>query len=173
MFVFIIVSGIAAFMYKDGKHSEKSCNIMSGEILLLLSLMLDGFLGAIEERMRTEHETQSLHMMLNLNFWASIFSVITILSSGELMKFIQFSQRHPNVLLHVLNLGAAGAFGQYFIFLIIAEFGPLTCSIVTTTRKFFTILGSVILFGNSLLLRQWIAAIFVFLGLFLDSIYGM
>lgn len=54
----------------------------------------------------------------------------------------------------------------------VANFGPLTCSIITTTRKFFTILGSVLLFGNSLIARQWLGVVFVFAGLTLDSIYG-
>lgn len=54
----------------------------------------------------------------------------------------------------------------------VANFGPLTCSIITTTRKFFTILASVLLFGNSLITRQWLGVFLVFAGLTLDSIYG-
>ena len=76
----------------------------------------------------------------------------------------------------------------------ISEFGPLPCSIITTTRKCFTVLASVIFFGNSLSGQQWIGAALVFtgkkwiisflkdvyyilqnffnLGLFLDSNYG-
>lgn len=46
----------------------------------------------------------------------------------------------------------------------VVSFGPLTCSIVTTTRKFFTILGSVILFGNVMTSLQWIGTVLVFLG---------
>lgn len=53
---------------------------------------------------------------------------------------------------------------QTFIFLTVVNFGPLTCSIVTTTRKFFTILGSVILFGNAMSVMQWVGTILVFLG---------
>ncbi len=61
---------------------------------------------------------------------------------------------------------------QVFIFTTITNFGPLTCSIFTTTRKFFTILGSVIFFGNSLLTRQWIGVVLVFMGLGLDIYFG-
>lgn len=46
----------------------------------------------------------------------------------------------------------------------VVYFGPLTCSIITTTRKFFTILGSVILFGNVMTTLQWVGTILVFLG---------
>lgn len=46
----------------------------------------------------------------------------------------------------------------------VVSFGPLTCSIVTTTRKFFTILGSVLLFGNVMMSLQWVGTVLVFLG---------
>ena len=46
----------------------------------------------------------------------------------------------------------------------ISEFGPLPCSIITTTRKCFTVLASVIFFGNSLSGQQWIGAALVFTG---------
>jgi len=54
----------------------------------------------------------------------------------------------------------------------ITNFGPLTCSIITTTRKFFTILGSVFLFNHPMSLNQWLGTILVFIGLTLESIYG-
>ena len=55
---------------------------------------------------------------------------------------------------------------------IFSEFGPLPCSIVTTTRKFFTVLASVVFFGNSLITRQWFGVALVFAGLFLDGAFG-
>lgn len=46
----------------------------------------------------------------------------------------------------------------------VVYFGPLTCSIITTTRKFFTILASVILFANPISTMQWVGTVLVFLG---------
>lgn len=48
----------------------------------------------------------------------------------------------------------------------VVYFGPLTCSIITTTRKFFTILASVILFANPISSMQWVGTVLVFLGKF-------
>lgn len=53
---------------------------------------------------------------------------------------------------------------QSFIFMTVVYFGPLTCSIITTTRKFFTILASVILFANPISTMQWVGTVLVFLG---------
>ncbi|XP_043286949.1 solute carrier family 35 member B1 [Venturia canescens] len=174
LFVLLIVIGVIVFMYKDGKSSAKQSDgqIGIGEFLLLLSLTMDGLTSAVQERMRGEHKTKSGHMMVNMNLWSIIFSGAVILVSGELLEFVRFLQRHPNTLWDIMTFSLAGALGQYFIFLTVADFGPLPCSIMTTTRKFFTVLGSVLLFGNNLLPRQWIGTIIVFTGLLLDALYG-
>ncbi|KAK0177939.1 hypothetical protein PV328_001933 [Microctonus aethiopoides] len=172
-FVFLIVLGVVTFMFKDGKTSTKQSEQMGfGELLLILSLIMDGLTSAVQERMRAEHKSKSGHMMLNMNFWSMIFSGIVIALSGELLEFIKFLQRHPTSLWHISTFSMAGALGQFFIFLTVAEFGPLPCSIITTTRKFFTVLASVLLFGNTLLIRQWLGTFIVFSGLFLDAAYG-
>nr|XP_050850481.1 solute carrier family 35 member B1 isoform X2 [Vespula vulgaris] len=173
VFIFLIVIGVALFMYKDGSTSKQiEGQTWFGELLLLLSLTMDGLTSAVQERMRAEHKSKSGHMMLNMNQWSVVFSGIVILISGELFEFIKFLQRYPSTIWHISTFSLAGAFGQYFIFLTVAEFGPLPCSIITTTRKFFTVLGSILIFGNSLLPRQWISTLIVFVGLFLDSMYG-
>ncbi|XP_069671309.1 solute carrier family 35 member B1 [Periplaneta americana] len=172
IFVLLIVVGVAIFMFKDGKSSEGDSTLGFGELLLILSLIMDGLTGAIQERMRSEYQTKSGHMMLSMNFWSIIYLGVAILVTGEGVMFASFVQRHPNVVWQLLSFSIASALGQFFIFLTVSDFGPLPCSIITTTRKFFTVLGSVLLFGNMLLPRQWFATVVVFAGLFLDSMYG-
>ncbi|RMX57542.1 hypothetical protein pdam_00005749 [Pocillopora damicornis] len=173
--VFLIVCGVALFMYKENKKqvsNDSGSWIGFGELLLLVSLTCDGLTGAVQDRMRAEHHVQSHHMMFNMNLWSIGILAITLLTSGEVFQFIAFCQRYPYVLLHIFTFSLASAIGQNFIFMTVANFGPLTCSIITTTRKFFTILASVLLFGNSLITRQWLGVFLVFAGLTLDSIYG-
>ncbi|XP_012280840.1 solute carrier family 35 member B1 [Orussus abietinus] len=174
VFIILIVTGVILFMFKDNKPTVKQTDdqVGFGECLLILSLLMDGITCAIQDRMRAEYKTKSGHMMINMNMWSVLFTGVAIIVSGELLAFIQFLQRHPNCLWHILSFSIAGALGQHFIFLTIAEFGPLTCAVVTTTRKFFTVLGSVLLFGNTLLPRQWIGTVIVFTGLALDALYG-
>lgn len=171
-FVLMIVAGVAMFMYKDGESGEGSSVLGFGEFLLVLSLVMDGLTGAIQERMRSEYKTKSGHMMLSMNLWSTIYLGVAIIVTGEGLMFVNFVQRHPSLVWQLITFSLASALGQFFIFLTVSDFGPLPCSIITTTRKFFTVLGSVILFGNSLLYRQWFATSIVFIGLFLDSMYG-
>lgn len=173
-FVSLVVIGIVLFMYKDGSPTKKQAESQTGfgVLLLLLSLMMDGLISAVQERMKAEHSTKSGHMMLNMNGWSVIFSGIVIIASGELFQCIQFLHRYPSTVWHISTFSIAGAFGQYFIFLTVTEFGPLPCSIITTTRKFFTVLGSILIFGNTLTFKQWLGTFIVFSGLFLDAMYG-
>ena len=73
---------------------------------------------------------------------------------------------------HIVSMTTCACVLQHFIFMTISTFGPLTCSIITTTRKFFTILSSVILFQHPITLLQWFGTTLVFAGLMLDTIFG-
>ncbi|KAJ2954528.1 hypothetical protein O0L34_g2812 [Tuta absoluta] len=173
LFVFLIVVGVVLFMYKDGKKgTTESQGFGIGEVLLILSLIMDGLTGAVQERIKAESSPTAYAMMLNTNRWSTLIVSVGVLLSGEIFKFLSFVTLYPEVIVYIVALALMGALGQLFIFYMVSEFGPLPCSVVTTTRKFFTVLGSVIFFGNVLLGRQWIGAVFVFTGLFLDIFYS-
>ncbi|NXF11759.1 S35B1 protein, partial [Smithornis capensis] len=114
----------------------------------LLSLTLDGLTGVSQDHMRAHYQTGSNHMMLNVNLWSTLF-----LGAGSCQP-------------------GCVCCPQSFIFMTVVYFGPLTCSIITTTRKFFTILASVVLFANPISSVQWVGTILVFLGLGLDAKFG-
>ncbi|XP_018093537.1 solute carrier family 35 member B1 [Xenopus laevis] len=172
--VLLIVLGVALFMYKPKKTDSGGDDhaVGFGELLLLLSLTLDGLTGVSQDHMRAHFQTGSNHMMLNINMWSSLFLGAGIVFTGELWEFLSFTERYPSIVYNILLFSLTSALGQTFIFMTVVYFGPLTCSIITTTRKFFTILASVILFSNPISSIQWVGTILVFLGLGLDATYG-
>ncbi|KAF4092850.1 hypothetical protein AMELA_G00026050 [Ameiurus melas] len=172
--VLLIVTGVALFLYKPNKGSTSADEHLFGfgEMLLLLSLTLDGLTGVAQDHMRGRYQTGANHMMLNVNLWSILMLGLAVLWTGEVWEFISFADRYPSVIYNILLFGFTSALGQTFIFMTVVYFGPLTCSIVTTTRKFFTILGSVLLFGNIITPLQWLGTVLVFLGLGLDAKYG-
>jgi UDP-galactose transporter B1 len=87
-----------------------------------------------------------------------LLSAVTILSES----FVVAAQ--------VALFCACGAAGQLFIFHAIRTFGSLTNTLITTTRKFFNILLSVLLNANPLLPQQWAAVAMVFSGLLAHSL---
>ncbi|XP_078385714.1 solute carrier family 35 member B1 [Cetorhinus maximus] len=172
--VLLIVLGVALFMYKPKKGIGSADDHVFGfgETLLLISLTLDGLTGVAQDHMRANFQTGSNQMMLNINVWSSFFLGIGVLCTGELWEFLNFIERHSSILYQILLFSLTSAIGQSFIFMTVVYFGPLTCSIITTTRKFFTILGSVLIFGNPISSLQWLGTVFVFLGLGLDAKFG-
>ncbi|ELT90500.1 hypothetical protein CAPTEDRAFT_220847 [Capitella teleta] len=173
LFVLMIVLGVALFLFKDKKTAADDDHTFgSGELLLMLSLTLDGVTGGVQDKIRGEHRTQTHRMMLFMNLWSIAYLIAALLYTGEAFTFAVFAGKYPYVLVQMLGFSVASALGQHFIFMTVTNFGPLTCSIFTTTRKFFTILASVLIFQHPMLARQWIGTILVFVGLALDSIYG-
>ncbi|XP_061395741.1 solute carrier family 35 member B1 homolog, partial [Musca vetustissima] len=169
-----IVVGVVLFMYKESKAPAVAATDKTGlgELLLILSLSMDGLTGAVQERMRSSSAPSGQQMMFAMNFWSTLMLGFAMIVTGEGKEFIHFASRHPELWGHMAMLALCGALGQLFIFLVVSGFGPLACSVVTTTRKFFTVLCSVVLFGNVLLPRQWFGAVLVFAGLFADMFYG-
>lgn len=171
-FILLIVVGVVLFMFKEGQVNKNTENAGLGEILLVLSLSMDGLTGAIQERMRAASKPSAQHMMLGMNYWSTIMLGAALLLTGEGKEFLAFAIRHPELIGHLAALAFTGAIGQLFIFMMVSHFGPLPCSVVTTTRKFFTVLFSVLFFGNSLSNRQWFGTVLVFSGLFADMLVG-
>ncbi|KFQ16364.1 Solute carrier family 35 member B1, partial [Leptosomus discolor] len=72
--VLLIVAGVALFLYKPKKGAGSDDHVFGyGELLLLLSLTLDGLTGVSQDHMRAHYQTGSNHMMLNVNLWSTLF----------------------------------------------------------------------------------------------------
>uniref|UniRef100_A0A0N5C2B6 UAA transporter n=1 Tax=Strongyloides papillosus TaxID=174720 RepID=A0A0N5C2B6_STREA len=171
LYVLLIVIGVVIFSYKGSKAGTKGgFNFGYGEFLLLISLTADGTTGALQDRMRRDHYSDKWGMMFFMNLFSSIYLFIYTSYSGELSGFYAFIQKHMEALYLILSLSFASALGQCFIFKTVTEFGPLTCSIVTTIRKIISIILSVIAFNHYFSTQQAVGTIIVFGALLLDAI---
>lgn len=169
----MIVSGIALFMYKDNADKKVKDDLAYlGNILIGISLLMDGFKGAAQDVMRNIKRPSSLNFMFFENLWSTVFMSIILIISGEGIDFVDFCIRHPAILKYIGIVMVCSTIGQFFITTMIMNFGSLSCIITTTLRKFFSILFSVIIFHNNLSIRQWIAAGIIFSALLLDVFFG-
>ena len=57
-----------------------------GELLLLISLTLDGMTGASQEKMRAEFSTKAHAMMFAVNKWSAVYLGAAILFTGEIFR---------------------------------------------------------------------------------------
>jgi len=173
--VIIITAGISIFMHFSEGHKPhkggKSLNDDSfyGYILLFISLASDGFTNGIQDLLRhNDNKPSSDEMMLYTNTFALIFVTIALLYSGEATPAILFCYKYYHVMLDLFLFCLCMSVGQIFIFICMSKFGNLFLSLITTSRKFFSITFSVIWFGNSLSSIQWAAVIIVFIALLFD-----
>lgn len=115
-------------------------------------------------------QNNSVHMMCWMNFWGMIFYGAYMAVSGIGRDLLLFCMQHTAAAWDIAIFCLCGAVGQLFIFFTIKQFGSLVNTLICTTRKFFNILGSVVLNGNPLLPQQWWAVCLVFAGLLTSSI---
>jgi len=171
--VFAISVGISFFMlYGDNssKHSKNNPNESTfGYFLLFLSLLSDGFTNAIQDDMRhSENKPSSDEMMLYTNLFAIPFLTIILIYSGETNDALNFCLTYKSIMFDLFMFCVCMSVGQIFIFMCISRLGNLFLNLITTSRKFFTILFSVLYFGHSLTQIQWISVFVVFVALIID-----
>lgn len=183
-FVLMIVAGVVIFKLFEAKEKKSVKSVetinsddmnwmqLKGIGLLLLSLCMDGTLGAIQDRIRDLYSPSSRQMMLSMIACVNVIIAIIVIVTGEIFDVYHFAKLYPIVIVHLLTFGVAGAIGQLFIFTMLSTFGALTLSITTTVRKFFSIVFSIVVFGNPSTLIQWIGAAIVFSALITDTILG-
>ncbi|KAL4457645.1 hypothetical protein ABPG75_012510 [Micractinium tetrahymenae] len=169
-----ISAGVGLFGLKSSSKVTRklaSPNAPLGYTLCLVNLVLDGYTNASQDEIHKRYKHGSaLQMMCWMNFWCGLYylPILFVFSSvgPELLAFcLQFPEAGWDILLFCM----CGAVGQLFIFGTIKAFGSLVNTLITTTRKFFNILLSVLWNANPLLPQQWGAVALVFSGLLVST----
>merc|ERR1740117_662158 len=106
-----------------------------------------------------------------MNAWAVALVAVALLATGQIWEALTFVQAHPDIAPQIFLFCCLAAFGQIFILETLYRFDSLILTTVTTTRKFFTILCSVLWYGHVLTGMQWVGVSMVFFGLAMDT-YG-
>ncbi|XP_070494692.1 solute carrier family 35 member B1 homolog [Chironomus tepperi] len=169
--VIFIIFGVIMFSFKPNSEESNNENLLYGNSLIGLSLLMDGFLGALQDRMRSISKPTTLNLMLFMNAWSSLYLIFPLIITNEGIDFIYFCLTHPKIIIDLSVTVTVGTIGQFFIAQMISNFGALPLSLVMTVRKFLTVFLSVIIFGNELSIIQWIAAGIIFIALVGDSMF--
>lgn len=177
----LIAAGISLFAWKgSAKAAAKLAapNAGLGYSLCAINLFLDGFTNATQDAIHAAAPgTSALHTMCYMNLWTGLYYALYLFGPMHLLGLhavgwacLNFCAAHPDAALQVALFCGCGAIGQVFIFHAIRTFGSLVNTLITTTRKFFNILISVLINGNPLLPQQWAAVAMVFSGLMMHSL---
>lgn len=175
----LITAGIVSFNLANAKQSkgggDESEDSPIGLALLGFSLVMDGFLGACQTAIKKKKSTairppSAIELMLHINLWATLLLVPLAYRAGQIGAGISLLNSSSSTLYAIAGMNLSAAMGQVFIFLTIHHFSPLTCTTITTTRKFFTILLSVRNFGHAFGWKRWRGVALVFVGLYLEIV---
>ncbi|KAG6887723.1 hypothetical protein C0995_013317 [Termitomyces sp. Mi166 len=195
--VAMVTIGITIFMYLGdpkaaAKHAAKQGATQNaatpyasviGITYLLINLLLDGATNSTQDEIFSRHRVTGQQMMFWINvFCTLITSVLAVLplpyipvihpgapGQTELGGALAFIRLHPDVVVPLAQFAVTGALGQLFIFETLQHFGSLTLVTITLTRKLFTMLLSVIIYGHQLTPGQWLGATVVFAGISVEA----
>ena len=176
-----MAAGIAVFQLARIKHKPTAAKhdpededasgalTMMGYGLLFASLVFDAVTGPRQEELQSKLHTSSVLFMALQNVYALLFAVVGSLVTAQLGPAVAYLTAHPHLNAQLLLFSITSALGQLFIFYTVLNFDSLVLTTVTTTRKFFTILVSVVAHGHALSPVQWAAVTMVFGAIGLDK----
>jgi len=144
---------------------KQTLSDMYGMILMTGYLCFDGLNTTLQEKLCSGYRIETFNQI----FWVNLCSVIMSscwlflnLSVGKAITFGNHRISHCDVLI----LSAASTCGQLSILYTIREFGAVVLATIMTTRQFFSILLSCIIFMHPLSKLQWIGTVIVFISLY-------
>eukprot|EP01122_Echinamoeba_exundans_P009916 TRINITY_DN3574_c0_g1_i1.p1 TRINITY_DN3574_c0_g1~~TRINITY_DN3574_c0_g1_i1.p1 ORF type:complete len:225 (-),score=27.10 TRINITY_DN3574_c0_g1_i1:190-864(-) len=152
--------------------AQMSGDHVLGIFLTLMSLTFDGLTGALQDSFVQVFKPSVNQLMFGINIFSSLYLgiMLSTIARGEVWFSIDFISANPEILWHIGAFCLVSCIGQTFIFYAVTTLGSLVCSLVTTTRKLFTVLLSVIFVGHNLTRTQTLGVAVVFSGLLWDSL---
>lgn len=163
-----IVVGTCVVSLSGGK-SKAGQDSTLGLVFILGSLVCDGLTGGVQKRLKKKcaergNSPGPYDFMFWTNFFMMLVAIVFAFGLGEVGPGMAFITTHPEIMSYVIKFSVLSAIGQSFIFYTIATFDPLMCSTVTTTRKIFSVLYSLIFKGHSLNPVGWAGVILASAG---------
>ena len=87
--------------------------------------------------------------------FSAALSLVAAIVTGQLLPSCLFVLRHPSALWWILALSISSAVVQLVISFTIKRFGAVVFATIMTTRQFFSVLLSCLIFRMPLTYGQW------------------
>jgi UDP-galactose transporter B1 len=149
-----IVMGTALLsLGESSKEGKASMSSPIGIVFILLSLVMDGVTAGLQKRLKSDAAktgklptTYDFLLYTNLSM-AGTALTISIINYDFVDGWI-FLTEHPDIQRMIAMVCLCSAVGQSFIFYVVAQFDPLVCATVTTTRKILSVVWSIATKGH-------------------------
>jgi len=163
LFMFVMSTDAAS------RGSKAVTSTVSGMVLLAGYLGFDAFTSNWQSELYRVHKMSSTQMMAGSNLFAVVFAGVSLIEQGGFVEAVYFMIRHPPFISHVAVMSITSAVGQLFIYFTIAEFGPVTFTIIMTVRQGFAIMLSCIIYRHSVSLYGVVGIAVCFTAIFIRT----
>jgi len=166
--VTLVAAGIFTFNYLDSESSEE--DTLYGILLLALALGLDCASSFMVEKIRCLYSPSGLEIMHYCNLYGTFMTIPCYLyaNSSQPLAILTFLSVNLSTALNILCFCFLSTLGQLFVFRVIAHFGVVTLTIITTAKKFSGVLLSSLIFQHYFTITQWVCILLVLFGSTLD-----
>jgi len=168
----MISIGLFMFVMSTSHSVKTSTSTISGVILLAGYLGFDAFTSNWQSHLFRVHKMSSTQMMAGSNLFAVIFAGVSLIEQGGFVEAVSFMVHHPLFISHVTVMSITSAVGQLFIYFTIAEFGPVTFTIIMTVRQGFAIMLSCIIYHHNVSLFGLVGIFVCFVAIFIRTYHS-
>lgn len=134
-----------------------------GLVLLGFYLFCDSFTSQWQAHMFSTHPTMSpIQMMFLINCFSTVFSLVTLVHTNELMPFLAFVTTHSEIHLHLILFALSSTVGHLLIYYTIRNFGAVVFAIISTIRILLSIILSNVLYAHPITEMGVVGMIIVF-----------
>lgn len=141
--------------------------------MILVSIVSDAFFSDSQAYSKVSFHPTANHLFTAANKWAFLFVFTNAAVQGELIPSIKFLINHPSANIDLFGVCILQLVGQICIYLVVANFKQHIYPLISTVRKIFTILLSILVYGHPMTIHQWFAMVLVFGGMayeFVDEV---
>lgn len=165
----VISLGIFLFSYFDPEKEERTQESqIIGIVLLIISLLADGFLPDFQAQIKSEYKPQPTEMMEQINKWVAIISLVSMVVSNTAVSATYYLVMHPMFAVHLVGMSLLSCLGQFFVYRMIKQFKQHIVPFVITTRKILTIFISIIYYHHQTTPVQILGVCVVFLAVIFE-----
>ncbi len=137
-----------------------------GFALMAAYLLFDAITSTYQQRLFERYDMSVSNQMLFINISSVAISFCGLTVSGGFTESLDFLTEYPRIASDIATLSLSAVAGQFAISYTIQSFGALLYAGIMTTRQFFSVLASDIIFKHGLSVKQWAGAVMVFSALF-------
>ena len=150
--MFILTGDISSRVVEE---KTNSMYVLIGSVLMLGYLAVDGLTSTWQDNLFTGHNMGICDQVLYTTAFSTVLSLTAAVVTGQLLPSLTFVIRHPEAMWWILALSASSAAVQLVISFTIKQYGAVVFATIMTTRQFFAILLSSVVFWRPLSTWQW------------------